>query len=104
LSSHPHHSIAKKLFGDKFGAVVSFKVRGGREAALKFLKSLKLITPGPSLGGVESIATYPVASAAAPIPEEDRKMLGITEDLIRLSVGLEDPADLIEDLDQALRS
>jgi cystathionine gamma-synthase len=104
LSSHPHHSIAKKLFGDKFGAVVSFKVRGGREAALKFLKSLRLITPGPSLGGVESIATYPVASAAAPIPEEDRKMLGITEDLIRLSVGLEDPVDLIEDLDQALRS
>jgi cystathionine gamma-synthase len=53
---------------------------------------------------VESIATYPVASAASPIPEEDRKMLGITEDLVRLSVGLEDPADLIEDLDQALRN
>jgi cystathionine gamma-synthase len=84
--------------------VVSFKLRGGRDAAVKFFKSLRIITPGPSLGGVESIATYPVASAASPIPEEDRKMLGITEDLIRLSVGLEDPADLIEDLDQALRN
>lgn len=58
--------------------------------------------PSPSLGGVESIATYPVASAASPIPEEDRKALGITEDLIRLSVGLEDPQDIIEDLAQAL--
>jgi cystathionine gamma-synthase len=53
---------------------------------------------------VESIATYPVASAASPIPEEDRKTLGITEDLVRLSVGLEDPEDLIEDLDRALNS
>jgi cystathionine gamma-synthase len=104
LSSHPHHGVAKKLLGDKFGAVVSFKLKGGREAAVKFFKSLRLITPGPSLGGVESIATYPIASAASPIPEEDRMMLGITEDLVRLSVGLEDPADLIEDLDQALRN
>jgi len=104
LSTHPHHTTAKKLFGDKFGAVVSFKIRGGREAAMKFFKSLKLITPGPSLGGVESIATYPVASAASPIPEEDRKVLGITEDLVRLSVGLEDPEDLVEDLDKALNS
>jgi cystathionine gamma-synthase len=104
LPTHPNHGTARRLFGDKFGAVVSFRLRGGRDAAVKFFKSLKIITPGPSLGGVESIATYPVASAASPIPEEDRKMLGITEDLVRLSVGLEDPADLIEDLDQALRN
>ena len=71
---------------------------------MKFFKSLRLITPGPSLGGVESIATYPIASAASPIPDEDKRRLGITEDLVRLSVGLEDPEDLIEDLDQALRS
>mgnify|MGYP001770641173 CR=1 FL=1 len=104
LPSHPHHSVAKKLFGDKFGAVVSFRIKGGRDAVLKFFKSLRLIIPGPSLGGVESIATYPVASAASPIPEEDRKVLGITEDLVRLSVGLEDVEDLIEDLDRALNS
>ncbi|MEM1519857.1 MAG: PLP-dependent transferase, partial [Pyrobaculum sp.] len=102
LSSHPHHSLARRLFGDKFGAVVSFRIRGGRDAVFKFFKSLKLVMPSPSLGGVESIATYPVASAASPIPEEDRKALGITEDLIRLSVGLEDPQDIIEDLAQAL--
>jgi len=104
LPTHPNHGIARKLFGDKFGAVVSFRIRGGRDAAIKFFKSLRIITPGPSLGGVESIATYPVASAASPIPEEDRKILGITEDLVRLSVGLEDPEDLIEDLDRALNS
>jgi cystathionine gamma-synthase len=103
LPSHPQHSTARKLFGDKFGAVVSFRVRGGRDAVVKFLKSLKIITPGPSLGGVESVITHPVTSAAAPIPEEDRKLLGITEDLVRLSVGLEDPEDLIEDLDRALQ-
>ncbi|MEM1888369.1 MAG: cystathionine gamma-synthase family protein [Pyrobaculum sp.] len=102
LSSHPHHSLARRLFGDKFGAVVSFRIKGGRDAVFKFFKSLKLVMPSPSLGGVESIATYPVASAASPIPEEDRKALGITEDLIRLSVGLEDPQDIIEDLAQAL--
>lgn len=104
LPTHPDHGVAKKLFGDKFGAVVSFRVKGGRDAVFKFFKSLKLVTPGPSLGGVESIATYPVASAASPIPEEDRKILGITEDLVRLSVGLEDVDDLIEDLDQALNA
>ncbi|MFZ8812130.1 MAG: cystathionine gamma-synthase family protein, partial [Pyrobaculum sp.] len=104
LPTHPNHGTARRLFGDKFGAVVSFRLRGGRDAAVKFFKSLRIITPGPSLGGVESIATYPVASAASPIPEEDRKTLGITEDLVRLSVGLEDPEDLIEDLDKALNS
>ncbi|MGC9129992.1 MAG: cystathionine gamma-synthase family protein [Pyrobaculum sp.] len=104
LPSHPHHSTAKRLFGDKFGAVVSFRLRGGRDAAIKFFKALRLITPGPSLGGVESIATYPIASAASPIPDEEKKMLGITEDLVRLSIGLEEPEDLIEDLDRALRS
>ncbi|ABL88057.1 cystathionine gamma-synthase [Pyrobaculum islandicum DSM 4184] len=104
LSSHPDHAIAKKLFGDKFGAVVSFRVKGGKETVIKFFKSLRLITPGPSLGGVESIATYPVASAASPIPEEDRKILGITEDLVRLSVGLEDVNDIINDLAQALEN
>ncbi|MEZ0320007.1 MAG: cystathionine gamma-synthase family protein [Pyrobaculum sp.] len=102
LPTHPHYGVARRLFGDKFGAVVSFRVKGGREAAVKFFKSLKLVTPGPSLGGVESIATYPVASAASPIPDEDKKLLGITEDLIRLSVGIEDVEDIIEDLDQAL--
>ncbi|RFA95257.1 cystathionine gamma-synthase family protein [Pyrobaculum aerophilum] len=104
LSSHPHHATAKRLFGDKFGAVVSFRIKGGRDAVVRFFKSLRLITPGPSLGGVESIATYPVASAASPIPEDERKILGITEDLVRLSIGLEEAEDLIEDLDRALNS
>ncbi|MFN7105181.1 MAG: cystathionine gamma-synthase family protein [Pyrobaculum sp.] len=103
LSTHPHHHIARKLFGGRYGAVVSFKIRGGQEAAIRFFKSLKIITPSPSLGGVESIATYPITSAASPIADDEKRLLGITGELIRLSVGIEDPQDLVEDLDQALK-
>lgn len=104
LPSHPHYDVARKLFDGLYGGVVSFRIKGGRAEVEKFLSSLKLITPSPSLGGTETIATYPILSAASPIPPEDREELGITEDLIRLSVGLEDVEDIIEDLDQALRS
>ncbi|MFB6490447.1 MAG: cystathionine gamma-synthase family protein [Thermoproteus sp. AZ2] len=104
LPTHPHYDVARKLFGGSYGGVVSFRVKGGRAEVEKFLSSLKLITPSPSLGGAETIATYPILSAASPIPPEDREELGITEDLIRLSVGLEDVEDIIEDLDHALRS
>lgn len=104
LPTHPNHDVARRLFGGLYGGVLSFRVRGGRREVERVLSSLKLITPSPSLGGTETIATYPILSAASPIPEEDRRELGITEDLIRLSVGLEDVEDLIEDLDQALKS
>ncbi|MEZ0248291.1 MAG: cystathionine gamma-synthase family protein [Thermoproteus sp.] len=102
LPTHRDHEVAKRLFGDMYGGVVSFRIKGGRREAERLFSSFKLITPSPSLGGTETIATYPVLSAASPIPPEDREELGITEDLIRLSVGLEDVDDLIEDLDRAL--
>ncbi|MFA4640595.1 cystathionine gamma-synthase family protein [Pyrococcus kukulkanii] len=102
LEDDPYHEIARKLFKrDLYGGVVSFDL-GSEENALAFLRSLKKIFPSPSLGGVESIATYPVKSAAKTMEEEQRKVLGITEGLIRLSVGLEPLDDLIEDLDRAL--
>jgi len=103
LPSHPSHSIAKRLLLCNFyGGVVSFRVKGGREAVQKLFKRLKIITPSPSLGGVESLISYPIASSHLYLPEDIRKRLGITEDLVRLSVGLEDVNDLIEDLDNAL--
>ncbi|MEL9990409.1 MAG: cystathionine gamma-synthase family protein [Thermoproteus sp.] len=104
LPTHRDHEVARRLFGDMYGGVVSFRIKGGRREVERLFSSFKLITPSPSLGGTETIATYPVLSAASPIPPEDREELGITEDLIRLSVGLEDVEDLIEDLDQALNS
>jgi len=104
LSSSPHRETADRLFKRKlYGGVVSFKVKGGREDALKVLRSVKLIIPSPSFGGAESLLTYPVISASKYIPPEDRERLGIGENLLRLSVGLEDVEDLKEDLDQALR-
>ncbi|HII61863.1 TPA: cystathionine gamma-synthase family protein [Pyrococcus horikoshii] len=102
LEDDPYHEIAKKLFErDLYGGVVSFDV-GNESNAIVFLRSIKKIFPSPSLGGVESIVTYPVKSAARYINEEQREALGITEGLIRLSVGLEPLDELLEDLDKAL--
>jgi len=101
LENDNYHEIAKRMFRG-FGGVVSFRVKGGRKEALNVLSSLKLIKPSPSLGGTESIMTYPVLSASSTINEDDRKKLGITDSLLRLSVGLEDTEDIILDLEQAL--
>ncbi|MEM0491669.1 MAG: cystathionine gamma-synthase family protein [Acidilobaceae archaeon] len=103
LNSSPYNIIAKRIFQkDLYGGVVSFKVKGGRDEALKVLRKVKIIKPSPSLGGPESLLTYPVISASRYIPEDARRKLGITDNLLRLSVGLEDSEDLIEDLSQAL--
>jgi len=105
LPSDPHHSLAKRLFERPlFGAVVSFKVRGGLEEAKKVLRKVRIVSPAPSLGGTESLISIPALSAARYIDPETRRRLGITENLLRLSVGLEDVNDIIEDLDQALQS
>lgn len=104
LPTSPYKKIADKLFSrPAYGAVVSFEVKGGKSAALSVLKKVKLIRPSPSLGGTESLLTYPVLSASRSLPEDVRIKLGITDGLLRLSVGLEDPEDLIEDLEQALK-
>lgn len=101
LKDNSYYSIAKRMFRG-FGGVVSFRVNGGKNEAIKVLKSLKLIKPSPSLGGTESIMTYPVLSASSSINKSDREKLGITDSLLRLSVGLEDAEDIISDLDNAL--
>ncbi len=104
LESHPDHREAKSLFNGVYGGVVSFELVGGEKAAMKFLSSLKIISPAPSLGGVESLASYPYTASHRNLPEEERLDLGITPGLIRLSVGMEDPDDLIEDIDRALEA
>ena len=103
LKNSPYYSIANRVFDRKaYGGVLSFKIKGGKDAAFKFFKNVKIIKASPSLGGVESLATYPVLSASRGISQEVRAELGISENLIRLSVGLEDVNDLREDLDRAL--
>ncbi|QDA30842.1 cystathionine gamma-synthase family protein [Thermococcus indicus] len=102
LKDDPHHETAERLFERPlFGGVVSFELSGKAEAEA-FLRSLRRVFPSPSLGGVESIASYPTKSAAKTMPPERRKLLGITEGLIRLSLGVEDADELIEDIDRAL--
>lgn len=103
LPSNPYKTIADKIFEEKlYGGIVAFELKKGKTEALKVLRRTKIIKPSPSLGGTESLLTYPVISASRALPEEFREKLGITEGLLRLSVGLEDPEDLIEDLSQAL--
>ena len=103
LASHPQHDLAKKQMSD-FGGMVSFTFASGdKKDAISFLEKVKVFTLAESLGGVESLANHPALMTHASIPEDKRKEVGITDDLVRLSVGIEDADDLIEDLAQALR-
>ncbi len=102
LEDSPYHKIAKELFGNLFGGVVGFKVKGGRTAVKKLLNSLEIIFPSPSLGGTESLLSYPTKSAAKTMTEERRTSLGITQNFLRFAAGLEDDKNIIEDLDTAL--
>ena len=101
LTDNKYHSIGKKNLRG-FGGMLSFRVKGGLEGARKFLSSLEYIAPAPSLGGVESLATLPVDTSHASASMEDRKSIGVTEDMVRFSTGIEDPEDLIEDIGKAL--
>jgi cystathionine beta-lyase len=104
LESHPFHEIAKKQMHGGFGGMVSFTFESGAKAdAIKFLENLKVFTLAESLGGVESLANHPALMTHASIPEDKRKEIGITDDLVRLSVGVEDAEDLIADIEQALK-
>src|SRR5690606_24286736 len=98
LENHPNHEVAKKQMRD-FGGMVSFNFKSGAKAdAVKFLESLKVFTLAESLGGVESLANHPATMTHASIPAEVRAEKGVTDDLVRLSVGIEDIEDLLEDL------
>ena len=103
LASHPYHEIAKKQMSG-FGGMVTFTFKSGKkEDAIKFLENLKVFTLAESLGGVESLANHPALMTHASIPEDKRKEVGITDDLVRLSVGIEDIEDLLADIEQALK-
>ena len=100
LSSHPQHDIARKQQKGP-GAMISFDV-GSLEAARSFLHNVKLCSLAESLGGVETLISLPGLMTHASMPKEVRERIGITDGLVRLSVGIEDVDDIIADLDQAL--
>lgn len=102
LTTHPAHALAdSQMYG--FGGMVSFELKGGRPAADAFFKKLKIFMLAESLGGVESLACYPATMTHAAIPEKDRLKRGITAGLVRLSAGIENSGDLINDLERALK-
>lgn len=104
LESHPNHDIAKKQMIGGFGGMVTFTFNSGKmEDAVKFLEKVKVFTLAESLGGVESLANHPTTMTHASVPAEKRAEIGITDDLVRLSVGVEDIDDLLADLEQALK-
>ncbi|MHB1440981.1 MAG: trans-sulfuration enzyme family protein [Cuniculiplasma sp.] len=101
LKTDPYHEIAERNMSG-FGGMLSFRVKGGLDGARKFMKGLKSISAAPSLGGVESLATLPIDTSHGSVSMEDRKIIEVTDDLVRLSVGIEDHEDIEEDLSSAL--
>jgi cystathionine beta-lyase len=102
FENHPNHLVAKKQMKD-FGGMVSFKLKDeSKKAAFKFLESTKIFTLAESLGGVESLVSHPTTMTHGSIPETERLKIGITDSLIRLSVGIEDEEDLLADLEYGL--
>ena len=102
LKSHPQYELAKKQMSG-FGGMLSFEIVGGLKEAEQFLGNLKIFSLAESLGGVESLIEHPARMTHASVPPEIRKQIGITDSLIRISVGIENIDDLIKDLDQAFK-
>jgi len=102
LRTHPQHALARRQMSG-YGGMVSVELEGGRRAALRFLKGLRVFTLAESLGGVESLVDHPASMTHASVPRREREAHGVTDGLVRLSCGIEDPADLAEDVLRALR-
>ncbi|HHX24776.1 MAG TPA: methionine gamma-lyase [Thermoanaerobacterales bacterium] len=101
LTSHPQHDLAKRQM-DGFGGMMSFELKGGLEAGKILMNNVKMISLAVSLGCVDSLIQHPASMTHSPVPREERLKAGITDGQVRLSVGIEDVEDIIEDLDQAL--
>lgn len=103
LHTHPRHALAREQMRD-FGAVIAFDLKGGREAAARFVDALQLFALTPSLGSTESLVIAPQMMSTRDLSAEDVRRSGITQGTVRLSIGLEDPEDLVEDVTRALRN
>ena len=101
LKSHPQHNLAKKQMNG-FGGMISVVIKGGLESATNFLEKTKLFSLAESLGGVESLIEHPAIMTHASVPPEIREEIGISDGLVRLSVGIESIDDLLEDIESSL--
>ena len=102
LAAHPQHDLAMRQMNGQGGGIVSLVPKGGFDAARRMLERTHLFSLAESLGGVESLVNHPAIMTHASVPVENRERLGISDDLVRLSVGVEDLDDLLADLDRAL--
>ena len=101
LSSHPQHEIAKEQMSG-FSGMISFELTGGLQAGKAVMNSVKLCSLAESLGSVETMITHPATMTHADVPAEERHARGLTDGMVRISVGIEDPEDIVADLEQAL--
>ncbi len=102
LKSFPQRSLARKQMSG-LGAMVSFELKGGYRAGKRFVESVDVATLAVSLGGVETLVKHPASMTHGPLTDEERRVSGVTEGLVHVSVGLEDIDDLFEDFDRAMR-
>lgn len=101
LESHPEHAIARKQMSP-FGGMVSFELKGGLEAGARMMGRVRLATLAPTLGNTDTLVQHPASMSHSAVPRETRLKMGITDGLVRLSVGIENLEDILEDLDQAM--
>ena len=101
LASHPQHALAKQQMSD-FGGMIAFELKGGYDAGIRFMDSVQLAMRAVSLGDAETLVQHPASMTHITYSPEEREEHGISDSLVRLSVGLEDVADLLDDIDQAL--
>jgi len=104
LPTHPDHALAQQLLRGRASGVLSFGVRGGRAAGERFLDSLKLVTRLVNIGDAKSLATHPASTTHRQLAPEELARAGVSEDMVRLSVGIEHIEDLLADIGQALRA
>ncbi len=103
LASHPSHAMAKKYLRGSCGALVTFGIKGGLEAGKRFIDEVKLLSHAANIGDAKSLVIHPASTTHQQLTEEEQKATGVTADLIRLSIGIEDADDIIADIDQALK-
>jgi O-acetylhomoserine (thiol)-lyase len=104
LPEHPDHALAQRLFPNGFGGIVSFGIKGGRAAGRRFIESLQLASHLANVGDAKTLVIHPASTTHQQMDAEALKAAGLGEDLIRLSVGIEDAGDILDDLGQALRA
>jgi O-acetylhomoserine (thiol)-lyase len=104
LPDHPSHELAHKYLGDTYGGIVGFGIKGGLESGKRFINSVKLLSHLANIGDAKSLVIHPASTTHSQLTKEEQLETGVTEDYVRLSIGIEDFEDIKEDIDQALKA